>query len=243
MRNIVSILLLSLLSYYGYSMERDTIPSQSKSNDTFNWGVKVGFNSTLPVINNLVIDDVEIENTRVEYKVGYMAALILRVNFDRFFIQPSLSIHNTESEIYFSLPSEQENAGEAQIRNLTNQLNLRIHSLELPVLIGYNLVKEGPFGLSVMVGPKLKYNYQIRYKTNLDNYQDIYTSDDTAYRVNLVGGIGVALWRLSFDFTYEVGINHRETNFRQVNGAQPLSENIVVDKRLNMMGFSLGLFF
>ena len=31
-------------------------------------------------------------------------------------------------------------------------------------MVGYNLVKKGPYGLSLMVGPKLKYNYKIAYK-------------------------------------------------------------------------------
>jgi hypothetical protein len=110
-------------------------------------------------------------------------------------------------------------------------------------MIGYSIVKEGPFGLSIMVGPKLKYNYRIRYTTNLDNYHDVYTSNDTPFRVNLVGGIGVTLWQLFFDFTYEVGFNYRETNFKTVGEGIALPENIVIDKRLNMMGFSLGFLF
>lgn len=239
------IILPFILSDSTFGADRITEQKRSVQNSTFNWGAKVGFNSTLPVINSLIIDNAEItiENTRVEYKVGYMAALFCRVNFDRFFIQPSLSVHNTESEIYFRLPLDQTSETVQYVSDLNNQFNLKIHSFELPIMIGYSIVKEGPFGLSIMVGPKLKYNYRIRYTTNLDNYHDVYTSNDTPFRVNLVGGIGVTLWQLFFDFTYEVGLNYRETNFKTVGEGIALPENIVIDKRLNMMGFSLGFLF
>ncbi|MDD4115806.1 MAG: porin family protein [Massilibacteroides sp.] len=245
MRGWSFILFLFFLSEYGFGSERITERERSAQTKTFNWGAKLGFNSTLPVVNSLVIDDISVgaENTRVEYKVGYMAAVFCRINFDRFFIQPSISLHRTESEIYFRLPENMTLRETAYVSDLNSRFNLKINSFELPVMIGYSIVKEGPFGLSFMAGPKIKYNYRIRYTTNLDNYNDIYTSDDRPFRMNLVGGVGVTLWRLFFDFTYEVGINHREKNFKTVEDHVPLPENIVIDKRLNMMGFSLGFLF
>lgn len=70
----------------------------------FNFGAKVGFNSTFPIINSLTIDGVEAENVRLQYKVGYQASAFCRINVDRFFIQPDLSWQRTEGNILFSLP-------------------------------------------------------------------------------------------------------------------------------------------
>ncbi|MDD4516123.1 porin family protein [Massilibacteroides sp.] len=239
----LSILFLSVFPYYGFCLEKDSLQTKSNQGASFNWGVQVGFNAILPVINTFVIDEIPVESSRVEYSVGHTAAVFCRLNLDRFFIQPGISWNRTESDIYFTVPEGVSPLKASLKRELNDQLNLKIHSLELPVMIGYNIVKEKPFGLSIMAGGKFKYNYKIRYKTNLDSFANEYTSDDTAYRVNLIGGIGVTLWQLFFDFTYEVGINHRETNFTRVVDNVPLPGNIVFDKRLNMMGFSLGLLF
>ena len=57
----------------------------------FNFGAKVGFNATFPVINSLSINGKEAENIDIEYKVGYLAAVFCRVNIERFFLQPSFS--------------------------------------------------------------------------------------------------------------------------------------------------------
>lgn len=243
MKKRLLIFLLFMLPFYGFGMKTDSALVQPKQSFSINWGAQVGFNSVLPVINEFTIDNVAVESSRVEYRVGYMTALFFRLNMNRFFIQPSVSWHHTESDIFFTVPEGVDPLKSTTRSDQTDQLSLKIRSLEVPIMIGYNLVKEKPFGLSIMAGPKIKYSYKIRYTTNLDYFSQEYTSDDTAYRVNLVGGIGVTLWQMFFDFTYEVGINHRETNFKRVHDDTPLPGNIVLDKRLNMMGFSLGFLF
>lgn len=244
MRYLLPIALLFLLPFNGLSRETNSDTVKPKHVKSFNWGAKIGFNSILPVINSFVVDGVEIQNeTRVEYKVGNMGAVFCRLNLDRFFIQPSLSLHKNESDIYFRLPEEPGAITPVFKGDMDKKLNLKIYSVDLPVMIGYNIVKEAPFGLSIMAGGKVKHNFNIRYTSNLDGYQEKYTSDDNPFRVNLVGGIGVTLWQLFFDFTYEVGINHRETDFKEVRTNEPLPNNIVLDKRLNMMSFSLGVLF
>ncbi|MCC8143436.1 MAG: PorT family protein [Tannerellaceae bacterium] len=138
----------------------------SMEDKAFNWGAKLGFNSTFPVINSLKVNEVEAEDVTVKYKVGYMAALFCRVNIERFFLQPGVSWHLTEGEIHYAIPYENTlstdlaDAGNIQQEN---RLALKTRSVEVPVLIGYNLVKEGPYALSLMAGPNL--NTTIRYVT------------------------------------------------------------------------------
>lgn len=242
MKGWLFILFLFFLPWHTIASDIDSVEIRPKQTAYFNWGAKVGFSSMLPVINTFTIEDIPIESN-VEYQVGYMAALFFRLNFDRFFMQPSLAWYHTESRLFFNVPEEVNPLNSTPTRQMSDQLNLTIRSLSAPIMIGYNIVKEKPFGLSIMAGANIKYNYRIEYTTNLDYYRDKYTTDDTKFRVNLMGGIGVTLWQMFFDFTYEVGLNHRETNFKRVKDDFPLAGNIILDKRLNMMGFSLGLLF
>ena len=191
----------------------------------FNFGAKVGFNATFPVINSLSINGKEAENIDIEYKVGYLAAVFCRVNIERFFLQPSFSWHRSEGNIRFSIPqSLPENNMMSNTSATTDLLMMKTSSLEVPIMVGYNLVKKGPYGLSLMVGPKLKYN--------------------TPFGVNIATGVGVSIGRLFFDFVYEFGLNQVESDFEKVNNPVPeINYDINIDKRTNVMSISLGVLF
>lgn len=209
----------------------------------FNFGAKVGFNSTLPVINSLKIDDVEAEDIRLQYKVGYQASVFCRINIDRFFIQPDLSWYRTEGEVRFSLPETTDTNGAESVIKSSDQLKLKSSSLEMPVMIGYYLVKEGPYALSMMVGPKFKYNYNLRYTTHFSEVTNEYINDNTPFGIGIATGLGVSIARLFFEFTYEFGINTIESDFRERSSQEPVGRKISIDKRTNMMSFSLGFLF
>lgn len=209
----------------------------------FNFGASVGFNTTFPVINSLTIDGTEAKDVRLQYKVGYLASVFCRVNIERFFIQPSLAWYDSEGEMYFNLPSP-DGSVTNEITDLEAKDRLTMHtkSLEMPIMIGYSLVKEGPYGLSLMVGPKIKYNYKVKYTSNFSDSLHEYTSESTPWGVNIRTGVGVSIWRLFFDFVYEFGLNQVESDF---NDKSPSStrHDIRIDKRTNVMSFSLGFLF
>lgn len=238
------IYLISLLLFYclfGYAQKFINIDDKA-----FNWGGKVGFNSTFPIINSLEIHDIGAEDIRVQYKVGYLAAIFCRVNINKFFMQPSLSWRYSEGDIRFSIPSDLDNSISTSLppsQVPRNQLKYRSATLELPVMIGYYLVKEGPYALSLMVGPSIKYNYKTRYTTNFTDSPREYSSDSTPYGINIATGLGVSIWRLFFDFTYEFGLNHVESNFKEIKTNIPDEGNITINKRTNLMSFSLGFLF
>ena len=166
----------------------------------FNFGAKVGFNATFPVINSLSINGKEAENIDIEYKVGYLAAVFCRVNIERFFLQPSFSWYRSEGNIRFSIPqSLPENNMMSNTSATTDLLMMKTSSLEVPIMVGYNLVKKGPYGLSLMVGPKLKYNYKIAYTVESSTTHVEYVNDNTPFGVNIATGVGVSIGRLFFN--------------------------------------------
>lgn len=207
---------------------------------TFNWGGKIGFNSIIPVINSFTVDGTKAQNITTEYKVGYTASLFCRINMDNFFIQPAVSWNTTESIFTFDLPTHSIIENNPMIHD---GLKLKNSSIDIPVLIGYNIVKQGPYALSLMVGPKFRYNYNISYSSVLTEDSDEYTNDSTPFSVNFATGVGVAVWRLFFDFTYEFGLNKAESNFKEKVSSNPADVDIVINKRTNMMSFSLGFLF
>ncbi len=212
----------------------------------FDFGAKVGFAATFPIVNSLMIDGNRVDEVNVKYRVGYMAALFCRVNIDRFFIQPSLIWHKSEGDLYFNLPYSSSQGTETNLYEKNDRLKMTTRSLEMPVMIGYSLVKKGPYGLSVMAGPKFKYDYKVTYESELANVRGEYTNNHAHFGVNIATGVGVSIWRLFFDFAYEFGLNQTETDFRPIakeTADATDTHDLRIDKRTNVMSFSLGFLF
>lgn len=212
----------------------------------FNWGAKVGFNSAFPLFGRFEVEGADVENINTEYKVGLLAAVFCRVNIERFFLQPSLEWTHARSDVYFSYPVPPDaplSGNSAEEIQPSQHRRLKIESVGVPVLVGYNLIKEGPYGLSLMAGPKIKYNYKNSYIAYLDNSDVEFTNRSTPWNVGIVTGVGVSIWRLFFDFTYEFGINSVESDFYERHSSPPVSADVTIHKRTNMMSFSLGILF
>lgn len=207
---------------------------------TFNWGGKIGFNSSIPVISSFTVDNIKAQNITTEYKVGYTASLFCRVNIDKFFIQPGVSWSISESIFTFDIPSHSLIENNPMVHD---GIKLKNSSIDVPVLVGYDVVKQGPYALSLMVGPKFRYNYKISYTSIYSTDNDEYTNDSTPFSVNFAAGVGVTVWRLFFDFTYEFGLNEAVSNFREKVSSKPSDAEVIINKRTNMMSFSLGFLF
>lgn len=210
----------------------------------FNWGARVGFNATFPIINSLAVNGIEAENVHLQYKVGFLAAVFCRINIERMFLQPSLAWHRAEGEILFTVPGLVGAVTNTSPQATVDRLFMRAESLELPIMVGYNLVKQGPYGLSLMVGPNLKYNYKVSYTSNFDNTEQELENNKNPFGINISAGVGVSIWRLFFDFIYEFGLNHTESDFKDRISQIPANNNdITINKRTNVMSFSLGFLF
>lgn len=233
--------LLLLFSVLCFSLHAQSF--REYKTKTFNWGAKIGFNSSVPVINSLTVDGIAAEDINTEYKVGFMASLFCRINIEKFFIQPGVSWHQTQSSFSFELPSNENISGDVTPPSIYEKIKLKNKSVDVPVMIGYNIVKQGPYALSLMVGPKIKYNYDISYSSESAPTDGEYTNDNTPFGVNFVTGIGVSVWRLFFDFNYEFGLNKTESNFKEKISSQPADVNVMINKRSNLMSFSLGFLF
>lgn len=210
---------------------------------SFNYGAKVGFNASFPVINSLSVNGKEIDNYDIEYQVGYSAAVLCRINIKRFFIQPSIAWNRSEGKVKFSIPQLLPNTVQS---NNTDLLKMRHNSLDIPVLVGYNLVKKAPYGLSILIGPKFKYNYKIAYTLESPESQADYVTNNTPLGFNIVTGVGVRIGRLFFDFLYEFGLNEMESDFQRKNilaTSEQAPCDITIDKHTNQMGIALGFLF
>ncbi|MDR0430893.1 MAG: PorT family protein [Tannerellaceae bacterium] len=238
MKRIYWIGLFAVLGLFTHAQEPVKVEDK-----IFNWGAKLGLNSTFPIINSISIDDKKAENIRLQYRVGFLVATFCRINFDAFFIQPSISWHRSSGDIHFNLPVDPVKTGTLAATRNFDQLNYTVNSVEVPMLIGYKIVNESPYGLSFMAGPNIKYSYNIKYESDFYDSPRKYISDSTPWGINIVCGVGVSIWRFFFDVTYEFGLNQVDSDFKDNSSKEPSENNITIDKRTNVMSFSLGFLF
>ena len=136
------ILFFGLMTVAGtvFGQNRNTADKVDRPNTKkINFGVRAGFNSSMFMVSELKIKDVTIDEVQNNYKIGYFGALFMRINMKKHYIQPEVSYNVTKCEITFDKLGSQHPAIEPDYASVQSVL----HSIDFPVLYGYNVVKKG----------------------------------------------------------------------------------------------------
>lgn len=204
----------------------------------FNWGIKVGMNALQPDIDYLVVQDVTVNNIHTVNDVGYNVELLGRFNLNRFFLQPSVVWKYSKGDICFDLVRPPlVGTNDPVIEDQT--LSIKMYTLETPFVIGFYVVKENPYVLSVMAGTKFKYNYQTEYTSQK---LGVYMDTPSSYYLSAYAAFEVVIGKLTFDFGYEYGINKMKSDFDFKHDASEAVRG-KMKKRLDGISMSIGILF
>ncbi|WP_321331247.1 porin family protein [uncultured Bacteroides sp.] len=227
---------LSAFIVFGQVKKKDN-PNDRK----VNFGIKGGFNSSMYLVSELKIGDVKINEIQNNYKIGYFSSIFMRFNINKHFIQPELSYAVSKCEIEF----DKLGSHDADVDPDYALVNSTIHSVEMPILYGYNIVKQGPYGMSVMIGPKIRYIWNKKNKITFENFnQEGIKEELYPFNISGVVGVGVNISRIYFDFRYELGFHNisKSITSEDADGNEEIN-SIIFKRRDNMLSFSLGLIF
>ncbi len=205
-----------------------------------NIGLKAGFNTSFLNTNNISYNGTLITDIDVTNKIGYQIDAFLRINFNRTFLQTGLTWHYSQGSISF-LPIE--NIGEDKPVSSTNVVdyNFTNKAVDLPVLFGYHLVQEGPYCLSLILGPKVRYAYSNDYDFN--NMRSLVLSQDSPIQLSATCGVSFTIWRLFFDAFYDYGILANTVLLGHNTLDTETNSTLKVSKRINSMSFTIGMLF
>jgi len=183
---------------------------------------------------------VTIDEVQNNYKIGYFGALFMRINMKKHFIQPEVSYNVTKCEISFDKLGSQHPAIEPDYASVQSVL----HSIDFPILYGYNVVKKGPYGMSIFVGPKLRYLWGKHNEITFRNFDQKGIHEELyPFNASVVIGVGVNISRIFFDFRYEQGVGNisKSIVYDNINsdGSTGVS-NITFRRRDSALSFSLG---
>lgn len=241
-RVVLLFLYLSIvLSVAGQNNRREMV--ERPNNRKVNFGVKAGFNSSMFLVSDLKINDVTIDEIQNNYKLGYFGAFFMRINMKKHFIQPEISYNINKCEISFDKLGSQHPDIEPDYASV----NSTIHSIDLPILYGYNIIKQGPYGMSIFAGPKVRYLWNKQNKITFDNFDQQGINEELyPFNISAVIGVGVNISRIFFDFRYEQGLHNisKSVTYDHIDTeGKPEVNNIVFRRRDNVLSFSLGIMF
>ncbi|MDR2475011.1 MAG: PorT family protein [Bacteroidales bacterium] len=200
-------------------------------------GLKGGFNSDICMIDEFNIGGNIIDYSENIYRVGLSTSLFMRLNLGKTYLQLEPSYHFSRGGLEFSFFNAKR---ESNLANLSWEFN----SLSSPLLFGYHLIKEPPYGLNCFVGPKISRIFQSNnnFSIDIDNYPLKFDFKSVSF--SAVIGIGLNISGLFFDFRYELGLSHTLNDITYIN---PFAENpfgkIHLKNRMNSMSFLLGYIF
>ncbi|EJW90407.1 hypothetical protein EVA_21487 [gut metagenome] len=234
----------------------EIIPSTSSAKDDHlswvkrvNFGIKGGFTASLFRIPHFRVNGVKIGEEQNSYKIGYFGAFFMRINFRKHYLQPEISYNVNRCDINFNkpLPEGSPEGTEAQQASIHSTL----HSIDFPFFYGYNLIKTGPYSLSVFAGPKLRFILPHASEVTFENF-DQENIRESLQRVNVAAafGVSVTISKIFFDFRYDIGLHNLSRHITYAvpadNGtpeAEEAGKGMHFHRHDNVLSFSLGVFF
>lgn len=204
-----------------------------------NFGVKGGFTSTIYLTSSFILNGIDINHIQNNYKIGYHTSFFLRLNLGNHYIQPEISYYINRGEIEFN-----KNGGQITDNNEDHSLiKSKLQSIDIPLLYGYNFIKQDIYGMSFYIGPKLKINLSNKQDIQYKNF-DITNIEEKLYPINigLTLGLSVYISKIFFDFRYDQVLHNISKNITYtLPDNMNTYKGLKLHRRDNMLSFSLGV--
>lgn len=151
-----------------------------------NLGIKIGTNSSSLITD---VDDFFEESEINHYLVGAFA----RVSLGRVYLQP---------EVYFNTKGGILNASNYTLENISELFSYQ--TIDVPILIGVNLINKPIFNLRIHGGPVLSY---VTVDPIITDIKDLNIDELKDNYIGIQAGVGFDLWFVSIDARIENSFN------------------------------------
>ena len=203
-------------------------PRQVKS-PIFNWGINIGLESLSMNHYNVFSNETELINTAYKNQSCFYMSTFFRVNARRVFLQPEGEWSQHSQDLSFNLLSEEN----VNISSTARNVNIN-------ALVGYNIVKNGPFLLNFLAGPSFSFNYKNQY--DLSPEISLLERKSHAYTYGIIG-FSINIFRAHFDIRYKLNLFNTDIYFDEMPDRPEMLDGIIIRKSANVLGFACGFMF
>lgn len=203
------ILLTTLITAFCFTVFAQVSP--------INIGVHGGFINTKIDTKSLGNNVANLEESS---KGGFMIGAFARINLGKLYLEPALNYTEKKTEVEFSIPTE------PQIGTVSKEL--KYATVDIPILLGYKIVKLPMFKVRVFAGPVASFSVDaldIGW-SGIETPKPDLDPKKAAWNVKL--GAGIDLWKLSLDLDYEKGL----TDFKSGDIKAPSIFNVTIGLRI-----------
>jgi len=159
-------------------------PGKSTGQNLVSLGVKVGYNAS-----KLSTD---LDLVKSSFKSGFQFGAYVRIG-KKLYVQPEL-YYTTQGGVFTS--------------NTQNwKQNVKIGSLDVPVLIGYKLINTDLLNLRILAGPVASFVVNKSIADDGTSLGPITGGDLKSVNWAIDVGAGMDIWRFTFDLRYQIGLN------------------------------------
>lgn len=230
MRNLIICILLLFPCLLG--------AQESDKRLRFNAGLKVGFQAVTYNDPTFGIEGYTYNsNTIQSNRIGYTVSPFMRLSRGRLYIQIESAFGITRHSFDFT------DTRESNIEKITPnipQYDLKTYCLQVPILFGYEFVKQEKYGMSVFTGPRIKFTF-----TSHDDQQYRHFAYDDLHEVLKKQtyyweiGLGIKIHNVFFDFVYDMGL----TDASEYIEAPKVKKHFKSERKDNILSFSVGMIF
>lgn len=196
------------------------------------WGIRVAANAITSLDFEGYAGDVPLKEESYTNKVGFSLVGFMRIKLDQFFFQPEISWNTYRQQLSFLLPQETYDA--------SYDLSLSYYTANMTMLVGYNIIENGPYAFSPFLGASFKYNYKTDFKSN--NFAK-FSTNRSEYNYLGILGVSFCIDKVYFDFRYEFNFPGTDIEFGKINKAPEALKDVLISKNENVLSFSVGLIF
>ena len=204
----------------------------------FNFGAKVGFQAIAYNNPEFGIEGYEFDsNTLHSNKIGYTIAPFARVTKNKLYVQAETVFGIARHSFDFKAIEKED---EYSIVPNQTTYNLRTICLQVPIVVGYHIIQEGKYQMSLFTGPKTKFVFTSHSKQEFKHFKDDSLEEvlkDKCYYWET--GLGVKIGYVFFDFIYDWGI----TKASEYIISKTDNRKYRSDRRDNIFSFSVGMIF
>lgn len=231
--NIRSLILLSIL----------VLPCSMHAQDKekslrFNFGAKVGFQAIAYNNPQFGIEGYEFNrNTLHSNRIGFTVAPFARLTMNRIYIQAESAFGLARHSFDFTDTGKGEDI-DATPSDIV--YNLRTMCIQVPIVVGYNIIQEGKYVMSIFSGPKTKFVFTSRSEQEFKHFKYQHLEEVLKKKCYYWEfGLGVKIDHVFFDFVYDWGITKASEHIISHTDGKKFRS----DRRDNIFSFSVGLIF
>ncbi len=130
---------------------------------------------------------------------GMMLGAFVRINLNKWYLQPELNYVARKSEVVA------DGIG----------YDLKTKSMDVPLLLGYKVVKLPAFKLRAFAGPVISFNIDDSFSETFKDRYDDPSLESAVWNAKV--GAGIDVWKLTLDVDYEFGLTDVSSEFLKKN--------------------------